>query len=121
MMMLDGRPPSKVLVAVFIRFTTCKCNDLSCNVSAEFLLACAVLDHYICAHLVISVSDELKRYDISSLMKKLIEGMLSVCSWFSKDYRSCYIIYRITETVYRFSVRFHIKLLQMCREAAQCL
>ena len=60
----------EVLIAIVICFTACKCNDLSCYVCTEFLLACAVLDHYICTHLVVLKSDELKRYDICSLMKK---------------------------------------------------
>ena len=113
-MMLEGRPPSEVLVAVLIFFTTCKCYDLSSYVRAEFLLACAVLDHNICTDLAVLESYELKRHNICSLVKKLIEGVLSVCSRLSEDNRSCYIINRLTKTVYGFSVRLHIQLLQMC-------
>ena len=98
-----------------------QCNDLSCYVCTEFLLACAVLDHYICTHLVVLKSDKLKRYDVCSLMQELIEGMLSICSWLSEDNRSLSHNLQAHRNGYRFSVRFHIKLLQMCREAAECL
>ena len=54
-------------------------------------------------------------------MKQLIEGMLSIGSRFAEDHRSGYIVYRLAEAVHGFSVGLHICLLQMCREAAQCL
>ena len=44
-------------------------------------------------------------------MQKLVEGMLSVGSWLTEDNRSCYIVYRLTEAVYRFTVGFHVALL----------
>ena len=87
-------------------FTAGKCYDLSSNIGTEFLLACAVLDHYIRTNLTVFESDELKRYNVSSLMQKLIEGMLSVGSWLTEDNRSCHIIYRLTKTVYGFTVGF---------------
>ena len=111
----------KVLIAVVISFTTCKSYNLSSYVSAEFLLACASLDHNICFHLVVSESYKLQWNNISSLMKKLIERVLSVSSWFSENHRSCHIIYWFSKTVYRFTVGFHIQLLKVCRKTAQRL
>ena len=64
---------------------------------------------------------ELQWDDVCSLMEQLVEGMLSVCSRFTKDNRSCYIVKSLTETVHALTVGLHIKLLQMCRETAQCL
>ena len=54
-------------------------------------------------------------------MQKLIERMLTICSRFTKNYRTSNIINLFTKTVYRFSVTFHIKLLQMSRKTTQCL
>lgn len=71
-MMLDGRPPSEVFVFILICFTAGKCNDLSCYVCAEFLLAGAALDVDIGLHLVIAEAYKLQRNDISSLMQQLI-------------------------------------------------
>ena len=34
----------EILVAVLIGFAACECHDLSCDICAELLLACAVLD-----------------------------------------------------------------------------
>ena len=44
--------------------------------------------------------------------------LLSVGSWLTKDHRSGHIIHRLTKAVYRFTVRLHITLLKMSREAA---
>ncbi|EJW99370.1 hypothetical protein EVA_12524 [gut metagenome] len=74
----------KVFVAVLVCLAACKSNDLSHYVCAELLLACTSLDHNVCADLAVSKSNKLKRYDICSLMKKLIEGMLSVSSRLAK-------------------------------------
>ena len=54
-------------------------------------------------------------------MEQLVEGMLSVCSRFTEDNRSGYIVKSLTETVHALTVGLHVKLLQMCREAAQGL
>ena len=79
------------------------------------------LDHYVCVHLVALEAYELQWDDVCSLMEQLVEGMLSVCSRFTEDNRSGYIVKSLTETVHAFTVGLHVKLLQMCREAAQCL
>ena len=47
--------------------------------------------------------------------------MLSVCSRLTEDHWTCWVINRLTKTVYRLTIGLHIKLLQMCRETAQCL
>ena len=79
----------KVFVQVLVLFAACKSNDLCSYIGTELLLACAVLNVNINTKLALFESDKLKRYDIGSLMEKLIEGMLSVCSWFSEDHRTC--------------------------------
>ena len=56
----------EILVAVLIGFAACECHDLSCDICAELLLACAVLDHNICADLAVLKADTLKRYDVCS-------------------------------------------------------
>ena len=61
-------------------FTAGKSYHLGNYVRAELLLAGAVLNIHVYATLVVLKSDELQRYDISSLMKQLIEGMLSIGS-----------------------------------------
>ena len=63
----------EILVAVLIGFAACECDDLSCDICAELLLACAVLDDYICVKLVVLEADELEWHNICSLMKELIE------------------------------------------------
>ena len=75
----------EVFVFILICFTAGKCNDLSCYVCAEFLLAGAALDVDIGLHLVIAEAYKLQRNDISSLMQQLIEGMLSVGSGLTED------------------------------------
>ena len=54
-------------------------------------------------------------------MKQLIEGMLSIGSRLTEKHGTGRIVDRLAKTVHRFSVGFHIRLLQMCRETAQCL
>ena len=76
-----------------------KCNNLSCYVSAELLLAGASLDIYICTDLAVLEADELKWNNVCSLVKKLIERMLTICSWLTKDYRSCYIVDWLTISI----------------------
>ena len=90
----------KVLIAVVVFFTAGKCDDLSCYIRSELLLACASLNLHISVHLVVTISYKLKRHNIGSLMKELIERVLSISSRFAKDHRSSHIIYRFTETVY---------------------
>ena len=78
----------EVFVFILICFTAGKCNDLSCYVCAEFLLAGAALDVDIGLHLVIAESYKLQRNDISSLMQQLIERMLSVGTWLAEENRT---------------------------------
>ena len=59
----------KVLVQVLILFTAGKCNNLSCHVSAELLLAGAVLNVNIYAKLAVLKADELKRDNVRALMQ----------------------------------------------------
>ena len=89
----------KILVTVVICFTTCKCNNLCCDIGTKFLLACAVLNHNICTDLAILKADELQWHDIGSLMEQLIERMLAIGSRFTKEYRSGHIIYRLSKTI----------------------
>ena len=49
----------EILITVLIGFTTCKCNDLGSYICTKFLLACTILDHNICFHLAVLVSNEL--------------------------------------------------------------
>ena len=97
----------KVLVAVLILFAAGKRNDLCRNIGAELLLACAVLNHHILIHLAVFKAHKLQRDDIGSLVQQLVEGMLSVCAGFAENHRPG----GISETVYRFAVGFHVKLL----------
>ena len=108
----------EVFVQVLIFLAAGKSYDLSSNICTKFLLACAVLYININAELALLKADELKRNDVGSLVEKLIERVLSVCSWLTEDDRSCYIINRFTETVYGFTVGLHITLLKMCRKTA---
>ena len=64
-----GTSACKTLVAVLIFLTACKCNDLSCHVGTELLLAGASLNHYICSDLTFSETDKLQRNDIGSLVQ----------------------------------------------------
>ena len=59
----------EVLVQVLILFTAGKCNNLSCHVSAELLLAGAVLNVNIYAKLAVLKADELKRDNVRALMQ----------------------------------------------------
>ena len=101
----------EILIAVIICLTAGKCNDLSCYVCAEFLLAGAALDVDIGLHLVIAEAYKLQRNDISSLMQQLIEGMLSVGTWLAEENRTGRVIDRLAEAVDRFTVGLHIYLL----------
>ena len=101
----------EILVAVLVGFAACECHDLSCDICAELLLACAVLDHNICADLAVLKADKLKRYDVCALMQQLVERMLSVRARLAEDHRSCRVVYRLTETVHRLTVGLHVKLL----------
>ena len=101
----------KVFVFILICFTAGKCNDLSCYVCAEFLLAGAALDVDIGLHLVIAEAYKLQRNDISSLMQQLIERMLSVGTWLAEENRTGRVIDRLAEAVDRFTVGLHIYLL----------
>ena len=47
--------------------------------------------------------------------------MLSVCSRLTEENWTCWVINRLTKTVHRLTIGLHIKLLQVCRETAQCL
>ena len=44
-------------------------------------------------------------------MKKLVEGMLSVGSRLTEDYRPRHIVHRLAKAVDRLAVRLHVKLL----------
>ena len=116
-----GTSALEILVAVVICFTAGESYDLCSYVSAKLLLAGAALDIYICADLAVSETYKLQRNDVCSLMQQLVEGMLSVGSGLTEEYRTCHIVHRLTETVYGFTVGLHICLLQMCRETAQSL
>ena len=59
----------EVFVFILICFTAGKCNNLSCHVSAELLLAGAVLNVNIYAKLAVLKADELKRDNVRSLME----------------------------------------------------
>ena len=113
-----GTSALEILVAVVICFTAGESYDLCSYVSAKLLLAGAALDIYICADLAVSETYKLQRNDVCSLMQQLVEGMLSVGSGLTEEYRTCHIVHRLTETVYRFTVGLHVTLLKMCREAA---
>ena len=90
-----GRPVSgKMLVPVLILFAAGKGDHLRRHVRAEFLLAGAVLDYDIRLRLVVHKADELQGNDICSLVKQLIEGMLSICTRFTEDDRPGRIIKR---------------------------
>ena len=121
MMMLEGRPPSKFLLRFSSSFPHANATICAATFAQSFCwLVLSSITTSVPIWLFLE-SYELKRYNISSLMEQLIEGMLSVGSRLSEDNRSGHIINRLTKAVHGFSVRFHIQLLQMCRETAQCL
>ena len=100
-----GRTSSlKILVSVFVLFSAGKSDNLRRDIGTELLLAGGVLNDDIRAGLALPEAYKLKRNDGLSLMQKLIEGMLSVCSGLSEDNRPCHIGNRIAEAVDGFSV-----------------
>ena len=113
-----GTSALKLLIQILIIFAAGKCNDLSSHIGTELLLARAVLDHNVCSDLAVLKSHKLDRHNIGSLMEQLVEGMLSVCSGLAEEDRACDIVYRLTKPVHGLSVRLHVCLLQMRREAA---
>ena len=116
-----GAVPGEVLVPVFVLLAAGKSHDLSRHVGAQLLLAGAALNHNVRFRLALLKADELQRDDIRSLVKQLIEGMLSVGAGFAEDHRPCHINHRLAEAVHALAVGFHVKLLQMGREPAQRL
>jgi len=47
----------------------------------------------------------------ATLMNKLIESMLSICSGLTPDHRSRTVVYKFTVTPNTFAIRFHISLI----------
>ena len=111
----------KLFIRIFIILTTSKSHNLSSNICTKFYLTSRIFNHNIIASLIFLKCNKLQRHNVSSLMQKLIERMLTICSRFTKNYRTSNIINLFTKTVYRFSVTFHIKLLQMSRKTTQSL
>ena len=100
-----GRTSSlKILVSVLVLFSAGEGDNLRRDIGTELLLAGGVLNDDIRAGLALPEAYKLKRNDGLSLMQKLIEGMLSVCSGLSEDNRPCHIGNRIAEAVDGFSV-----------------
>ena len=69
------------------------------EVFAQFLAGAAKVDEVSKNEDLLKNPAMLERYDVGSLVEKLIEGMLSVCSWFSEDHRTCRVIYRLAKAV----------------------
>src|SRR5688500_11981737 len=65
--------------------------------------------------------NEIGRHHYSSLVKQLIKGMLTVCSWLAPNHRTRCIIDRLARTIGTFSIALHIALLEICRESVQVL
>ena len=65
----------ELLIVVLVVLAAGKCHDLRSYVRAELLLAGASLDIDINTLLALLESDELKRDDIGSLVKELVEGV----------------------------------------------
>ena len=62
--------------------------------------------------------DKLQRDDVRALMQQLVEGVLAVCTGLTEDNGAGKVFNGLAEAVYGFTVRFHVSLLKMCREAA---
>ena len=116
-----GSSALEIFVRILILLSAGESHDLGGHICAEFLLAGAVLDHHVRLKLALAEADKLDRDNVRALMQELIEGMLAVGSRLAEDHRSGLIGDRFREAVYALSVRFHIQLLEMCREAAQRL
>ncbi len=71
----------EVLILILVLLTTSESYDLCCYIRTELLLAGAALDLYIIADLRLLEAYELQWCDISSLVKELIEGVLTIGSW----------------------------------------
>ena len=78
----------ETLVGVLVCLADSKGYDLGCNIGIQLLLAGAVFDHNVLSSLTVLKSDELQWNDIGSLMKQLIEGMLSVGTGLTEDDRT---------------------------------
>mmetsp|Transcript_14531 Transcript_14531/g.31308 ORF Transcript_14531/g.31308 Transcript_14531/m.31308 type:complete len:268 (+) Transcript_14531:299-1102(+) len=66
-------------------------------------------------------SDEIAWDNLGSLMKKLIECMLSVCSWLTPDHRPRLNIDTISILANVLSIRLHVSLLKVRRETMHVL
>ena len=116
-----GTAAFKTLVGVFILLAAGKGHNLGCNIGAQLLLAGAALDIHIHARLVPAEAHKLQRHNICALVQELIEGVLPVGAGFTEDNGAGRIVDRLAEAVDMLTVGFHVELLQMRREAAECL
>ena len=106
----------EILILVIILLSAGKGHDLRCDIGAELLLAGAVLNCYIVLTLTVLKANELKRNNICSLVKELIEGVLSVGSGLTEDDGTCNVINGLSESVNALTVGLHVKLLKVSRE-----
>ncbi|MNT52804.1 hypothetical protein D3C72_1898450 [compost metagenome] len=58
-------------------------------------------------------SDKITWYQFCSLVDQLIKSMLSVCSRFTPNDRSCLVVYTLAIPVYIFPIALHIPLLEI--------
>ena len=65
--------------------------------------------------------DEVTGHDLRSLMNQLIKSVLSICTGFTPDDRSCLIYDGLTVPVGRLSVALHISLLKVGSKAVHIL
>ena len=61
------------------------------------------------------------RNELRSLVKELVERVLSIGSWFPEQDSSSSVIYDTTITSNRLSIRLHGQLLEVSREAVKVL
>jgi len=65
--------------------------------------------------------NEVGRDELRSLMKELVERVLSIGSWFPEQDSSSSVIHNTTITSNRLPIRLHGQLLEVSREAVKVL
>ncbi|RNA23317.1 glucosephosphate isomerase [Brachionus plicatilis] len=65
--------------------------------------------------------DKVAWYQSCSLMNQLVESMLSIGAWLAPNYRTCAVINLLIVAGHKFTIRFHVTLLEISSKAMQVL
>ena len=60
-------------------------------------------------------------YEFGTLMNQLIKSMLAVCAGLTPDDGAGLMLNRLSASIHRLAIAFHITLLQVSRETVQAL